>query len=72
MPDEIDWNFNPGTGHWGHDLNRFSYLSLLTRAYHSTGDARFGRKAVGLILDWIDRCDMGRVLSARLMFLDLI
>ncbi|OGG46042.1 MAG: hypothetical protein A3F84_01855, partial [Candidatus Handelsmanbacteria bacterium RIFCSPLOWO2_12_FULL_64_10] len=60
LPEEIDWDFNPGTGHWTHDLNRFSYLHTLTRASLGTGDPRFGRKAVGLILAWIARCDFGR------------
>ncbi|MSS70904.1 MAG: alginate lyase family protein [Candidatus Latescibacteria bacterium] len=60
LPEEIDWDFNPGTGHWAHDLNRFSYLQTLTRAFLGAGDPRFGRKAVGLILDWIAKCDFGR------------
>jgi len=60
LPDDIDWDFNPGTAHWGHDLNRFSYLSLLNRAYFATGDTRFSRKAVELILDWIAKCDIGQ------------
>ncbi|MFC1712604.1 heparinase II/III family protein, partial [Candidatus Poribacteria bacterium] len=60
LPADIDWDFNPGTGHWGHDLNRFSYLNLLNRAYFATGDTRFSRKASGLILDWIAKCDIGR------------
>ncbi|MHB9134287.1 MAG: alginate lyase family protein [Armatimonadota bacterium] len=60
LPAEIDWEFNPGTAHWGHDLNRFTYLTPLTTAYLATGDARYSRKAVGLILDWIARCDFAR------------
>ena len=59
LPQDIDWDFNPGTAHWSHDLNRFSYLSLLTRAYFTTRDERFSQKAVALILDWIAKCDMG-------------
>ena len=60
LSEDIDWDYNPGTAHWGHDLNRFSYLSLLTRAYFTTEDERFGRKAVDLILDWIAKCDIGQ------------
>ncbi|OGV61658.1 MAG: hypothetical protein A3K19_15255 [Lentisphaerae bacterium RIFOXYB12_FULL_65_16] len=60
LPADINWDFNPGTAHWGHDLNRFSYLNALTQAYVATGDSRYSRKAVGLILDWIAKCDMGK------------
>lgn len=57
LPPQIDWNFNPGTAHWAHDLNRFSYLSPLVQTYCATGDTRYSRKAVELILDWIAKCD---------------
>jgi len=60
LPAEIDWDANPGTKHWGHDLNRFSYLSLLIQAYLATGDERYSRKAVDLILDWIAKSDVSR------------
>jgi hypothetical protein len=60
LPPVIDWDANPGSGHWGHDLNRFSYLSALTQACLATGESRYGRKAVSLILDWIKQCDIGR------------
>lgn len=59
LPADIDWDSNPGTAHWSHDLNRFSYLHPLTRAFLATGDTRFSRKAVDLILDWIAKCDFG-------------
>ena len=39
LPADIDWDDNPGTAHWGHDLNRFSYLDDLTQTYLATGDA---------------------------------
>jgi hypothetical protein len=55
---DIDWEHNPGTGHWGHDLNRFSYLNPLVGAYLDTGDRAYGDKAVGLILDWIGKTDI--------------
>ena len=55
---DIDWEHNPGTGHWGHDLNRFTYLSPLVGAFLETGDRAFGDRAVGLILDWIGKTDV--------------
>ena len=58
LPVDIDWNTNPGTAHWGHDLNRFTYLSPLVRAYIGTGDERYSRKAVELILDWVAKCQL--------------
>ena len=60
LPAVIDWEHNPGTWHWGHDLNRFSFLGPLTQAFLGSGDERYSRKAVGLILDWIGRCDTAR------------
>ena len=60
LPADIDWDHNPGTGHWGHDLNRFSYLTPLWMAHGATGDDRYGRKAVELILDWVAKADFGR------------
>ena len=53
--DEIDWDYNPGTNHWVHDLNRFSYLDTLARATLATGDDRYARKGADLILDWVDK-----------------
>jgi uncharacterized heparinase superfamily protein len=60
LPHDLDWDFNPGTAHWSHDLNRFSYLGILNRAYFATKDERFSQKAIGLILDWIDKCEIER------------
>lgn len=60
LPAPIDWEANPGTAHWAHDLNRFGYLQPLTQAYLETQDERYSRKAVGLILDWIAACDTAR------------
>ncbi len=60
LPETIDWEFNPGTAHWGHDLHRFSYLDPLTRAYQATGEIRYAHRALDLILDWIAKCDFGR------------
>jgi len=63
LPAEMDWDFNPGTAHWGHDLNRFSYLHLLVLAWRQTGDDRFARKAIALMLDWIRKCDLGKAFT---------
>ena len=60
LPEDIDWDANPGTAHWGHDLNRFSYLTPLMQAYTATGDPRYSRKAAGLVLDWIAKCEAER------------
>lgn len=58
LPAEIDWNHNPGTAHWGHDLNRFNYLSPLVQAYLATRDEKYSRQAVDLMLDWIRKCEV--------------
>jgi hypothetical protein len=63
LPEVIDWDFNPGTAHWGHDLNRFTYLGPLTAAYLATQEERYARKAVGLILDWIAKADFARMFT---------
>ena len=63
LPADIDWDFNPGTAHWSHDLNRFSFLAPLTDAFFATEDARFSRKAVDLILDWISKCEIGQAFA---------
>ena len=55
---DIDWDLNPGTAHWGHDLNRFGYLRTLWSAYEVSGDARFSEKIPALILDWIAKTDV--------------
>ncbi len=65
LGDEIDWSYNPGTGHWGHDLNRFTFLVTLLEAYESTGDRRYGRKAAELILDWVEKVDTGESFSRK-------
>lgn len=60
LPPDIDWDGNPGTAHWGHDLNRFGYLWPLTQAYLGSQDERYSRKARSLILDWVATSDVGR------------
>lgn len=60
LPASLDWDFNPGTAHWGHDLNRFTYLGPLTQSYLATGDARYSRKALALVLDWIAQNDVAQ------------
>ncbi|MFC1461612.1 heparinase II/III family protein, partial [Verrucomicrobiota bacterium] len=58
LPRDIDWEYNPGTAHWGHDLNRFAYLRVLYAAFKKTGKREYAEKAVGLILDWIRKTDV--------------
>ena len=60
LPAALDWDFNPGTAHWGHDLNRFSYLDPLLRTYVATNEPRYSRKAITLILDWIAQNDVSQ------------
>lgn len=60
LPEQIDWDANPGTAHWGHDLNRFNFLMPLIRAHQSTDEPIYARKAIDLILDWIDKCEIER------------
>jgi hypothetical protein len=60
LPATLDWDFNPGTGHWGHDLNRFTYLTPLLQSYAATRDARYSRKAIELILDWTSKNDVSQ------------
>jgi heparinase II/III-like protein len=52
---DIDWDYNPGTDHWVHDLNRFAYLDILVRASRTTGDDKYAGKAAALVLDWVDK-----------------
>jgi hypothetical protein len=59
LPEDIDWDFNPGSAHWAHDLNRFTFLYPLVAAWERTGQERYARKAVALILDWIRKADIG-------------
>jgi len=60
LPADINWDHNPGTAHWGMDLNRFTFLRPLTDAYLASGDRRYARKAVELMLDWIAKCDFSK------------
>jgi uncharacterized heparinase superfamily protein len=52
----IDWNINPGTSHWGHDLNRFSFL-MPYRPGMPQDDVQV---MLSLILDWIGKNDQKR------------
>lgn len=58
MGPDIDWDRNPGTDHWGMDLNRFSFLSELMAAGRATGDEKFTAKGAALIYDWVSKCDI--------------
>jgi hypothetical protein len=51
--DDIDWDHNPGTDHWVHDLNRFAYLDVLLKASAAADDDRYAAKAAELVLDWV-------------------
>jgi uncharacterized heparinase superfamily protein len=54
----VDWEHNPGTAHWGHDLNRFSFLNILIEAMKRKNDERYGKKCVELILHWVNTTDV--------------
>lgn len=54
----MDWTANPGTAHWGHDLNRFGYLQNLCQAFQTTGNRVYADKAIALILHWVSRHDV--------------
>jgi len=41
------------------ELSRLQFLPLLARAFHLTGDARFRRRALHLLADWIARNPAG-------------
>ena len=58
--EDIDWDHNPGSDHWIHDLNRFSYLNILVRASLATGEDAYARKAAGLVSDWVGKNDVCR------------
>ncbi len=47
----IDWEHNPGTAHWGHDLNRFGFLNF-EEVLSSEKEIRAG---LALMLDWISK-----------------
>lgn len=53
LADPIDWEHNPGTKHWAHDLNRFSFLDTLCRGFEMTGEERYLSKGLELIESWI-------------------
>ncbi len=50
LPANFDWDHNPGSPHWGHDLNRFGFLIL-----HSSENDLQAREMERLILDWIEK-----------------
>ena len=54
LGDGIDWDRNPGSSHWGHDLNRFGFLVL------DDQNPSQARAMEGLILDWIAKNDQPR------------
>lgn len=58
LPSDFDWESNPGTHHWGHDLNRFSFVGDLTAAFLATRERRYAERAAALIVDWIAKADV--------------
>jgi len=57
LPQDIDWEYNPGTAHWVVDLNRFPFLDTLCCAYAQSNNRIYLRKAADLILSWIGQSD---------------
>jgi len=54
LPAEIDWGANPlGDKNWAMLLHRLSFVVSLWDAYVLTGDRRFGKRALDVILSWI-------------------
>ncbi|MGW9331756.1 heparinase II/III domain-containing protein [Bosea sp. NPDC055594] len=47
LPAGTSWDDNPGSWHWGHDLNRFGFLCLASAPEQQ-------RASIDLILDWIE------------------
>ena len=67
LPEKINFEENPGTAHWIVDLNRFPYIETLCNAFKRTGQEKYARKCIDLILEWISQShDMGPS-SERLM-----
>ena len=58
LPPRIDWDHNPGTEHWGYDLNRFTFLYTLSDAFVRTGNRKYADEAIRLILAWIEDTDI--------------
>ncbi|WP_439575944.1 heparinase II/III domain-containing protein [Phreatobacter sp.] len=48
---DIDWRANPGSWHWGHDLNRFGFLVL----YGDASSRQTAERLFGLIKDWLTK-----------------
>lgn len=64
----VDWDANPGTGHWVHDLNRFLFLEPLVAAFRKTGEERYAGKCIELILSWIAQSERLGFSGTRFMF----
>lgn len=55
---EIDWDYNPTPDHfreWTWQLNRHNEFRYLAKAYRETGDERYTRQYLKLILSWIEQ-----------------
>jgi hypothetical protein len=56
----INWTLYPnGNADWMWDLNRHAYFNTLGKAYWYTGDEKYARQFVELLLDWIDKNPAG-------------
>lgn len=55
---DFSWDHNPGTAHWGHDLNRFGFILKLTSAAMRTGEQKYRERAAALIMDWVAKNDV--------------
>lgn len=56
MGDDIDWSSSPTSDPaWGFALNRHRWMPVLVRAYQWTGDDRYVRELIALLVDWIDK-----------------
>jgi heparan-sulfate lyase len=65
---KIDWctNRNPRRdGEWIWQLHRHSSWGALGTAYATTGDEKYARAYVRLLLDWIEKCPLSRMNAGR-------
>lgn len=67
LPEQIDFEADIGTAHWIVDLNRFPYIETLCNAFRRTGDEKYARKCIDLILSWISQSHDMEPRSERVM-----
>jgi hypothetical protein len=64
----IDWAAKHAVSkEWLHSLNRFYFLKTLGKVYLLTRDDRYARKGLELILDWIQSCRYGHLITWQSM-----